>query len=614
MCGIMGIVSEHLPRSQTEPLIDQMLEKLHHRGPDGQGKTFFPHCSLGHTRLSIVDLHSGDQPMVSPHKTGIVFNGEIYGYQELKSQHSDYPYQTDSDTEVILALYESQGQDLLHTLPGMFAFALWDETKQELFCARDRFGEKPFYYAFTSEGDLVFASELKAIVSHPNIRPVLSRKSLEHYLTYLYVHPHQTIYENIFTLPPAHAFTYRPGETQIIPYRYWDIPKSQNSLSLEEASQHLKHLLRKSIRHQLVADVEVGAFLSGGLDSSSIVALASQEQAKLKTFSFGFEGTSHELPYAKQVAELYHTDHIELMDRDSNIEDLLLKMAYVYDEPFADSSNIPTYVISQMASQYIKVVLTGDGGDELFGGYTSRYQTLLWANECSSQPKAFQWILRAIIKLLSQFGVSTQGLRHYLIALGHHTHSSHALEAHDRQMRYFSRGELESLGISSDRPSPTPYDSSIPVQAALNHDLGHYMPGDILVKTDRASMAHSLELRAPFLDRELAEFVISLPSQLKVTKTEDKILLREACAQEWPDAIRKREKMGFGAPVERWLRQPRVQELKRDYLENSNRRIHSLLSSQALKTYAHQNQYPTWILLVLSIWLENQPGVISSEL
>ena len=337
-------------------------------------------CIFGHVRLSIVDLGSGQQPMLSSDKNeAIVFNGEIYGYKDIKKSLGDYAFATNSDTEIILALYKRYGHDLVDKLPGMFSFALWDERKKELFCARDRFGEKPFYYAYGTGGELVFASEIKSILASGLIEPKIDAGSVAHYLKHLYVNPYKTIYSNIFVLPPAHTLAYSDGKLTI--RRYWQPPAIDNNIGLEEAARKFKDLFSKAVASQLVADVPVGAFLSGGIDSSSVVAIASQYQKKLKTLSFHFKDGINELPFAREIAAKYGTEHIELFDRDHDIGTLLLKMNDIYDEPFADSSNIPTYLISKLAREHVKVVLTGDGGDELLGGYASWYRPFLFAQD-----------------------------------------------------------------------------------------------------------------------------------------------------------------------------------------------------------------------------------------
>ena len=349
MCGIFGIFDSNI-ESKKENL-KRMSQVLQHRGPDGSGIHYFDDCALGHTRLTIIDKINGDQPMLNfAANVGLTFNGEIYGYKAIKAQ-INYPFHTTSDTEVLLALYQKYGIKLLEKLPGMFSFGLWDVKKKILFCARDRFGEKPFYYAFGNNNEFIFASEIKAIIASGLIDPEIDEISLQHYLKRLYVHPSKTIYGNIFSLPPAHYLTFQNDKCNINPY--WKLPEKDETISLESAVENFKSLFDQAVKKQLVADVSVGAFLSGGLDSSTVVNAASQYNGNLKTFSFGFtDKNKNELQYARAVAEKYNIEHNELTENTDNLGDILIQMQTVYDEPFADSSNVPTYLISKLASKH----------------------------------------------------------------------------------------------------------------------------------------------------------------------------------------------------------------------------------------------------------------------
>ncbi|MDP9230759.1 MAG: asparagine synthase (glutamine-hydrolyzing), partial [Bacteroidota bacterium] len=373
MCGIAGIAGKNAQQYQQQ--VKQMTNGICHRGPDGEGMSAFENCVLGHRRLSIIDLTTGDQPMHSCYGATIIFNGEFYGYLDTKKQ-LQYAWKTTSDTEVILALYHQFGADkFVQHIRGMFSFAIWDEKEQRLIAARDRFGEKPFYYALAKDGEIVFASEIKAILASGLIHPEISPEALTHYLQHLYVHPHHSIYKNIFVLPPAHYLLYQNGELTI--KRYWHLPQKQLKITKQEAKTECYRLLQKAVQQQLIADVPVGCFLSGGVDSSTITALASLNASHpLTTISFSFGADKSELLYSRQVAAKYNTHNIELHQDDFNMAQWFKKMTEIYDEPFADSSNIPTYLISQMAAKQFKVVLTGDGGDELMAGYRGWYRSL----------------------------------------------------------------------------------------------------------------------------------------------------------------------------------------------------------------------------------------------
>jgi len=569
MCGIAGIISPNADKYLPE--IKKMLGTLKYRGPDGNKVKTFENCLLGHTRLSVVDLSTGDQPMRSSisNKT-IVFNGEIYGYRDLKKSLNNYHFLTNSDTEVILALYEKCGSLTPNHLPGMFSFAIYDPRDNSLFCARDRFGEKPFYYARGERGEFIFSSEIKAILASGLINPILDKSSLSYYLKYLYVHPTRTIYKNIKVLPAGSSLSFKKGK--IIVNRYWEIPSETNISELDAAHQ-FSNLFKEAVKEQLVADVPVGILLSGGLDSTTITAIASQYQKKVKTFSFGFKGLLNELPYARAVAKKYGTDHYEYYEPEVKVADLLRQMQEIYDEPFADSSNISTYLISKLARKHCKVALGGDGGDEMLLGYD-------WYKPFAGPTlnKAATWLRASFSRNISKL--------------------------HDSQNSYFTNEDIEELGL--------------PVVDGFNYfnlgiekvnqvqriDTQNYLPGDILVKVDRASMANSLEIRAPFLNLKLAKFCLSLPSQLKLKNGESKFLLRKAMSEYWPKEIIKRPKQGFGAPVSNWLSRGDVVKLKKRIKGNKHHKIFSLLPKDPVLHYLDQLDYQGWIILNTALWLE----------
>lgn len=605
MCGIAGIITKNAESYQDE--IEHMISALLPRGPDGVGTKFFQNCVLGHTRLSIIDPESGHQPMDSSatDKT-IVFNGEIYGYKNIRNSLSGYQFITNSDTEVILALYELFGIKCLEKLLGMFSFALWDNTNETLFAARDRFGEKPFYYAIGKNGEFIFASEIKAILKTGLITPVLDLISIRHYLQYLYVHPTKTIYSNIYTLPPAHYLVYENGG--VIVKRYWEFPSSRINISLEEATIKFRDLLEKSVKKQLVADVPVGAFLSGGLDSSTIVIVAREIKDDLKTISFGFGEIINELPYAQEIADTYKTDHSFLLAENYNIADLLLEMAEVYDEPFADSSNIPMYLISKYASDHLKVVLTGDGADELLGGYDYWYRSAVNMKKKISNNSPLLRLFKVLFRTINEIPLVCRIIPDKIIRLiPEYIKFDTIISSQESQRKVFSDKELSNL-IKLSNVYEHEYTYSFQQDGSVNDllkmDLEDYMPGDILVKTDRASMANGLELRAPFLDQDLAEFCISLPDDYKVNFNESKVILRKSFMKKWPHSISKRGKQGFGAPVTEWLGLHNVEKLKDYYLKNKNVKLFNVMDFKVVQKYISQNNYKTWILLVLSIWME----------
>lgn len=601
MCGVAGIVAQNSERYREN--LQAMLGSMRHRGPDGSGMFFYPNCALGHVRLSIVDLEGGHQPMQDQQsQTSVTFNGEIYGYESLKKQ-IDFPYRTNSDTELLLALYARYGVAMLDSLPGMFAFALWDNGRQRLFAARDRFGEKPFYYALGPEGEFVFASEIKAVLASGLVEPEMDLSALGHYLKKLYVPSDRAIYANIKCLAPAHCLTWERGALHVS--RYWSLPaRAHASISVASASEEFAFLLEEAVNKQLVADVQVGAFLSGGLDSSTVVALAAKRQPGLRTLSFGFDTGCDELPFAREISEKYRTQHKEFREANLPLAELMLKMASVYDEPFADSSNIPMYVLCEQAARELKVVLTGDGGDELFAGYDFWYRPLLKidAGRCSWKEHFYYSLARIAAKArlpiwrsLFRAGECAPLAKYKSVA-----------EAHISQNVYFQSNELEQMGIVAARaPMPEVFYGGL--EDALRMDIVDYMPGDILTKTDRASMANGLELRSPFLDVEFASFVISLPHTLKINSAEDKIILRRAFSEAWSPSVRNRSKQGFGAPVSAWMNRPDMKLLLADYLTDRTKKIFNLFDARTVEKVTSESSYRTWIFLVLSVWLEQNP-------
>jgi asparagine synthase (glutamine-hydrolysing) len=592
MCGISAIVG---PSPSGEPLA-KMVSLLGHRGPDATGSSTLSGCALGHTRLSIIDLTSGAQPM-SDGRYAITFNGEIYNYRELREQLAGHEFRTSSDTEVLLRGFHEWGTGLLDRVRGMFAFAIWDAQEEKLFAARDLFGEKPLYYAQPSSDTLLIASELKAIL----VNATIDLTSLDAYLALGYVPPDRTIYREIATLPPGHYLTWQRGVATVKPY--WRPRLEARRISLQDAAEELRRLLKQSVQRQMVADVPVGAFLSGGLDSSTIVALM-QEHSRIpvKTFSVGFGSSINELPFAREVAQRYRTEHHEVDLGEPDVPELIQRMARVYDEPFGDSSNIPTYLVSEYARRSVKVVLSGDGGDEMFGGYWW-YAPLLRA-ESVSMP-LLQWTaLRIANRLHRRASIAARSYEASLAARSSDPWmrgviAQTVIAPADRRALWGSRNVDAFVPGDYYRPG----DGTTGLDRAFHFDLTSYLPGDILLKIDRAAMAHGLETRAPFLDRDVVEFALSLPSNLKVSRDQTKIVLKEAFRRDWPESLWNRPKQGFGAPIADWLAQPGMQPLlDRVFARGSH--LSALLPGLDAST-RHQRTYRTWFLLTLGLWLEH---------
>lgn len=578
MCGIVGIASRR--RVEVRETLLCQRETLRHRGPDDAGLWWSSDGCVGlaHRRLAIIDLSSmGHQPMRdSNDELCIVFNGEIYNFQDLRDdlEADGYPFRSSSDTEVILAAYRRWGTDCLQHFNGMFAFALYDGRRRRLFVARDRAGEKPLFYRLSDEG-IEFASELKALMENPSFPRRLSVEALDCYLAFGHVPGGRCILQGVNKLPPAHALTFDLETGRTKTWRYWHLPSPPEPCDGQERTglvDELEHLLEDAVRRQLVADVPVGILLSGGVDSSLVTAMAVRLSSKVKTFTICFPGYGKydETDHARLIARHFGTDHVELEAEPSSVE-LLPMLARQFDEPMADSSMIPTYLVSKLVRQHCTVALGGDGGDELFGGY-SHYNRLLWMKE------RLGWIphdIRRIVSALSLrlLSVGTKG-RNWLGVLGTDFERDLPLiTTHfDRQAR---RLLLAHSGSTADPDGATPeaIDCTLPprvqclLQRATRLDFENYLPDDILVKVDRTSMLSSLEVRAPFLDYRIVEFAFGrVPSELKASATRRKILPKLLGERVLPREFDQHRKRGLSIPLGLWLREGPWREFCADVL------------------------------------------------
>lgn len=605
MCGIIGIVKENC--ETLKPVMGNMIDVLKHRGPDENGIKCFDNCILGHVRLSIIDLKSGQQPMKSPVSNNyIVFNGEIYGYKDIKENLNDYPFKTSCDTEVILALYDKYGVEMMQHLPGAFAFAIWDESKNRLFMARDRFGEKPLFYALGKDNEFIFASEIKSILESGLIDvQEIDKDALAHYLQFDYVQPNKTIYNNIFVLPPAHSLIFENG--QIAVKRYWQVPDLNEEMTEEEANEGFKELFAKAVKKLMIADVDIGTFLSGGLDSSSIVAELSNNVKNLMTISFGFDNTSlNELPYAKEVANMYNTKHIEMSDNRDDLADLFVEMAKIQDEPFNDMAQLPTYLISKFASEHVKVVLSGDGADELLGGYSTHRHAYNLANNKISTLDFMK--LNIKYKVLRLLGIKKEKLRNRYYEQRELLKNTNFINRHYDCHRIITNKQLNSMGVDFTKNYLGECDFRLynSVDDVLRNDATRYLPGALLVKSDRMTMANGLEIRLPFLEIDLAEFLLSMPYKYKINNEVGKLPLRKAYEDKWPELLRNRPKQGFSIPYALWYERNDFTQLRNEYLYNKNLKLYDYVDYKNVQDLINNPDKIMWNLLALSIWLENQ--------
>lgn len=618
MCGIAGYLASERTRVNSawlRPMCDRMI----HRGPDGYGEYFDEHAALGHRRLSIIDVSGGAQPLGNEDGSlQIVFNGEIYNYVELQRDlmRRGHQFRTKSDTEVLVHLYEEEGDRMPEFLNGMFAFAIWDRRHQELFLARDRFGEKPLYYSFSIVGTrFCFASELKALAALPGFDPTISNQSVADFLTLSYVPDPQTIYADVYKLEPGHSLTVRRSSANM--RRYWRLEFDTFDSGRDPADEVLA-LATDSVQRRMISDVPLGAFLSGGVDSSAIVALMSRSgNTQIKTFSIGFTNKRFdELDYARMMAERYRTQHFEQIVSPS-IHDTLDTLVAHFDEPFGDSSAIPMLYLSRMTQQQVTVALSGDGADELFGGYRRYYFGVLEERLRNRFP---QWFRTSVIKLgaeyypkfdyLPQLFRAKTMLTNLAADIGNSYFTSMATFT-DKPLRSVLSPEVtRSIGEYSPRQAFVDRFHAVrhlpPLAQMQAVDVQTYLPGDILVKTDRTTMAHSLESRPPWLDHRLAEFACRLPPSFHLNGRNRKYLFKKIMLPLLPEPIVTRTKMGFSVPLGEWFRSSLNHTFVDTVLTPEMERYVDLSAVRRLWTehqagFSHHDR-KLWNLLMLASW------------
>jgi asparagine synthase (glutamine-hydrolysing) len=627
MCGISGLFDTIGKRDYPRQLITRINDIQAHRGPDEAGIHLEAGLAFGHRRLSIIDLATGQQPLFNEDgSVCVVFNGEIYNYQELVPQLEalGHRFHTRSDTEVIVHAWEAWGEDCVQHFRGMFAFAVWDRGQQTLFLARDRLGVKPMHYALLDDGSFIFGSELKVIIAHPAFRRDIDPLAVEEYFALGYVADPRCIYTAASKLPSAHTLTVRRGQPLPAPKPYWDVRFTlDNRIDAESAREELQSRLQESIRLRMIADVPLGAFLSGGVDSSAVVAMmAKVSETPVRTCAIGFKDPKfNESDFARLVADRYRTEHhLDIVDSDDF--DLIDRLAWLYDEPYADSSAIPTYRVCQLARRHVTVALSGDGGDETFGGYR-RYRLHLLEEKARNSlplglrrplfgalgylyPKA-DWAPRPLRAKTTLQALAFDSVQAYL-----HTIS---LQREDQRARLYSPEFKRQLAgysaLDVFRRHAANAGTDDPLALIQYLDYKTWLVGDINTKVDRASMAHSLEVREPLMDHRLIEWLATLPSALKIQGQEGKWLLKKAMEPHLPEAVLYRPKMGFSVPLARWLRGP-LADRARQAILGTRLAETGYFNPQTLRFLLEKHQSgqrdfsaPLWSLLMFDAFLGN---------
>lgn len=616
MCGIAGYAGTDPPGAK---LVHRMCNRMVHRGPDEDGYLFGTGIALGMRRLSVIDVASGRQPVTNEDGTiSVVYNGEIYNFKELTAGlvARGHRFRTGTDTECIVHLYEEHGDRCVEYLQGMFAFALWDAGLKRLLLARDRAGKKPLFYRQTASG-VWFASELKALVEDPSMRRSVDTRALDDYLTFGYVPAPRSILSGVAKVPPAHTVVWQDG--RLTERRYWSLSyAAKEAITEGEAIERVRELIRTATRDRLISERPLGAFLSGGIDSSLVVAAMAEASQEVRTFSIGFEDPRYdERAYARLVARAFGTNHEELVinPHRADLVDLVPRLVWHYDEPFADSSAIPTYYLAEMAHRQVVVALTGDGGDESFGGY-DRYIAQRLAARVPDGGRVASLALRGVRALPTGAHRSrTRRVRRFLdFALSppvvRYAEAMAVFNVRDKASLYSeamgeATADFEPYGLVAEAFAAS--DALDPVDAAMDVDVRTYLPSDLLVKMDIATMAHSLEARAPLLDTRIMEFAAALPSSMKVRGRTGKWLLRQA-AQGWlPDVVLDRRKMGFGVPVSTWLRED-LRDLTYDTLTDGTARNRPYFDAVAIDRLLEEHEGGAdhgariWALLCFELW------------
>ena len=636
MCGIVGIYSRNKSLNTLGNIAKNMANAISHRGPDDLGLWQYECMALSHRRLSIIDLsNTGHQPMISHcGRYVIVFNGEIYNYisirEELTAINGHIKWCGKSDTEVLLTAIAFWGiEKTLSKCEGMFAIAVWDKDNQKLFLARDRFGEKPLYYGYINK-DFVFASELKSLKMHTDFDKEIDREAIAKFLKLSYIPHPLTIYKGISKLPPANILCMDFSKNTKKIYPYWELSNAENK-ELSDSKfiiETLHKKLNEAVKDQMMADVSVGAFLSGGIDSSLIVSLMQNNtNNSVKTFTVGFEDDNYdESFYAKKVSQHLGTDHTELILSPKDLIDVVPKLPFLYDEPFADSSQVPTFLISQLARNSVTVALSGDGGDEVFGGYNRH----IWTKDIWSKthllPKGLKFAIKAILACpsekrwnqiysLLEFMIPK---RYQMRLPGEKIHKIaknlsilNIEDLYDSLTSIWNNAESIIIGFEKNLNQTLPTIGRNSTEKIMYLDLNHYLPDDILTKVDRASMGVSLETRAPFLNHNVVEYAWNMPLNMKINQGKGKWALRKILENYVPINLIDRPKMGFGVPIDNWLRGP-LKEWFNDLLNEETLNKDGFFDFKKIDIIKREHQngknhhHKLWNILIFQSWLHHK--------
>jgi asparagine synthase (glutamine-hydrolysing) len=583
MCGISGIIYFDKEKNITRPELKMMTDSIIHRGPDDEGFYINRNVGLGFRRLSIIDLKTGNQPISnSDQSIWIVFNGEIYNFLELRIKLLDkgYCFKTQTDTEVIIHLYEEYGKGCLKYLRGMFAFAIWDNNINQLFCARDRFGIKPFFY-YLDDDKFVFGSEIKTILKVDGIDKTLSAEAIDSYFAFGYITSDLSIYKKVKKLQPGFFLTISSTLNHSLKIEnYWSINFKANLLRSESQwVEEIEACFLETVKLHMISDVPIGAFLSGGIDSSSVVAMMSKiANCPIKTFSIGFkEFEFNELSFAREIARKYNTEHHEFLLGPASI-DLLPTLVSEFDEPFGDSSAIPTYFVSKFTREYVTVALSGDGGDELFAGY-SAYSKLLSIRNKNMLPDKISKVIFSQVKELIPDNWPGNGLLYYLSQKKKDLGAYYCLWKESERMKLFQNDFFKQIDYKGEKYKESLLQnfSSTDFMTNLQElDIKTYMVDDILTKVDRASMLNSLEVRVPLLDHVFAELTFSIPASLKFHNGQQKYIFKKAMSKFLTPSVLQHRKQGFAVPLNYWFKEDLFEYIG-DVLQNKNAKAYQYL-------------------------------------